>query len=90
MFARFLSYLRSSKYIDSARQLPTRQKIVNMKQDVMTKAAVNNGYWTPSGFELETGALGATVLHQAIRELSSEGLLKRAGCENGYDRWTPA
>ena len=83
----FPLYLRP-RYISSARQLSTRQKIVDMKQQVMAKAAANDGYLVPSGFELESGILGGTVLHQAFLELIAEGLLERAGYQHGYDRWT--
>lgn len=84
---KFLQLFSRQRYQDSSRQIANRGEIEGKKADILKGIDGNGVYLLPNGFEIESGALGRTALHQAVRELIAENAIKRTGFSQGFDEW---
>ena len=85
----FLARLFGSKtkYTRSSRQIIESATVSAIKSGVLATISGTGGYYIPPGYMSETGALGATKLHQALRQLRDEGAIVRAPYDGWGEKW---
>jgi hypothetical protein len=76
--------------INPSRQISDHKKVDVKKAEILSRIKSNGAYYVPVGFALETGALGATLLHQALRELKADGVIRCDGLADDhgwFEKW---